>query len=205
MPRKPRDERPGYHHVVTRGNNKQTIFLTDRDRWSFLVLLDRIAGRYSWDILTYCLMRNHYHLVLRIQEGGLAQGMCELNGTYALYFNAEHGRENHVFGRRYWSDVAKTDEHLLNAIRYVVQNPRRQGAKGPLESHPWTSYRAAIGREFGLARFARDELLELFGPDPARAIPAFMLFCEDPAPPRHDSNGPVRCRAPVRDARPGAT
>ena len=140
-------------------------------------------------------MRNHYHLVLRISEG-LAQGMRELNGVYAKYFNGEHGRMNHLFGRRYWSECTTTEAHLKNAIRYVVQNPRRAGARGPLEVHPWTSYRASIADEFGLGSFARDELLGLFGTAPATAIPAFMAFCEEPAPPRGD-----RCLAPARNAR----
>lgn len=196
MARKPRDQRPGYHHVVSRGNNKQTIFLSDVDRVSFLALLDRVAERNDWDILTYCLMRNHYHLVLRIGSGGLAEGMRELNGVYALYFNSEHDRINHLFGRRYWSELTKSDEHLRNAVRYVIQNPRRAGAQGPLEMHPWTSYRATIGHGSILSRFARDEVLELFGREPANAVQAFAEFCEQPAPPR-----PTRGQAPIRKLR----
>jgi len=200
MPRRPRDQRPGYHHVVTRGNNKQTIFLTDVDRVSFLVLLERVAARNAWDILTYALMRNHYHLVLRVGRSGLSGGMRELNGLYALYFNSEHGRIDHLFGRRYWSELARTDEHLKNAIRYVVQNPRRAGARGPLETHPWTSYRASIGLESPLGCFARDELLELFAPDPSIAVAAFTDFCEQPSPPR-----PERFQAPIRQRRVSVT
>lgn len=195
MARGRRDERPGYHHISTRGNNKQTIFLGDGDRLSFLALLDLVAVRHQWRILTFCLMRNHYHLVLRVEDG-LAQGMRELNGVYAKYFNGEHGRTNHLFGRRYWSECTETEAHLKNAIRYVVQNPRRAGANGPLESHSWTSYRASIGSDFGLGAFARDELLSLFGTSPATAVPAFMAFCEEPAPPRDGG-----CLAPVPTAR----
>ncbi len=200
MARKPRDQRPGYHHVVSRGNNKQRIFLTDVDRVSFLTLLDRVAERYHWDILTYCLMRNHYHLALRVRTNGLGDGMRELNGVYALYFNTEHERINHLFGRRYWSELTKTDEHLRNAVRYVVQNPRRAGARGPLEAHPWTSYPATIGHGSMLGRFARDELLELFGREPSSAVPAFMAFCEQPSPPR-----PTRGQAPLRKRRVALT
>jgi putative transposase len=195
MARGLRDERPGYHHISTRGNNKQTIFLNDGDRGSFLALLELVAVRHHWRILTFCLMRNHYHLVLRVSDG-LAQGMRELNGVYAKYFNGEHGRINHLFGCRYWSEFTETEAHLKNAVRYVVQNPRRAGAKGPLESHPWTSYGASIGNDFGLQAFARDELLALFGTAPASAVAAFTSFCEEPAPPRDE-----RCLAPARKAR----
>jgi REP element-mobilizing transposase RayT len=183
MARKARDERPGYHHVVTRGNNKQTIFLTDHDRLTFMELLGMLATKFNWDILAYCLMRNHYHLVLRVHDS-LARGMRDLNGFYAVYFNAEHGRINHLFGKRYWNEFTETDEHLKNAIRYVIQNPRRAGAHGPLSSHPWTSYRPSIGETFGPARFARDDVLGLFGPSPAVALRAFVSFCDEPAPSR---------------------
>lgn len=183
MPRRARDERLGYHHVVTRGNNKQTTFLTNHDRVTFLGLLEMCATRHHWTIIAYCLMRNHYHLVLRIEEG-LARGMRDLNGFYALYFNHEHGRINHLFGKRYWSEFTETEAHLKNAIRYVIQNPRRAGAKGALRDHPWTSYRASVGDEFGPRRFDRSELLELFGRDPATAQAAFVAFCDEPAPPR---------------------
>lgn len=169
--------------MVSRGNNKQRIFLSDSDRLAFLALLNLVAARHGWHILAYCLMRNHYHLVLRTESGNLSQGMWELNLVYARYFNAEHGRIDHLFGKRYWSEFLD-DGHLRNAIRYVIQNPRRAGARGLLEAHAWTSYRPSIGYEFALQRFARDELLALFGPSPRRAVAAFMAFCEQPAPPR---------------------
>lgn len=196
MAHKLRDERPGYHHVGTRGNNKQTIFLDDRDRACFLTMLDRIAERHDWHILGYSLMRNHYHLVLRVEEAGLARGMCELNTGYATTFNANHGRSNHLFGRRYWNDIAKDDAHLKNVLRYVLQNPRRAGAQGPLESHPWTSYQATVGTTFGLGRFARNELLALFGDNPLQAIASFNAFCDEPAAPRDDPAGHARRQPP---------
>ena len=177
MSYKRRDERAGYHHVVTRGNNKQRIFLSHRDRREFLRQLDRVATKHHWEILAYCLMRNHYHLVLRVTDRGLAAGMCELNGAYSRGFNLAHKRINHLFGKRYWSEYLD-ENHLLNAIRYVVQNPRRAGARGALEAHAWTSYRAAIGLARSFARFARDELLTLFGATPADGLAKFVAFCE---------------------------
>jgi hypothetical protein len=122
-------------------------------------------------------MRNHYHLVIRVTDGGLARGMCEINGAYSLHFNRAHSRINHLFGKRYWNEYLD-EKHLLNAIRYVVQNPRRAGAPGPLEAHAWTSYRAAIGLALAFGRFARDELLGLFASTPAAAIEKFVAFCE---------------------------
>ena len=90
-------------------------------------------------------MDNHYHLVLRVGEHGLARGMCELNTACALNYNARHGRINHLFGKRYWNRCLRTDATVVNALRYVVQNPRRAGGTRPLEAYVWASYAATIG------------------------------------------------------------
>lgn len=201
-----RNEEVGYHHVGIRGNNKQRIYVNDDDRDLFLLMLDRKAAKFDWHVLAYALMRNHYHLVLRTGDLGLASGMRELNTGYAITFNATYGRSNHLFGRRYWNDPSTSTEHLTNVVRYVLQNPRRAGAPGPLESHRWTSYRASIGLDFGLARFARDELLGLFGPDPATAVAAFREFCEEPvSAPDGDTSGHGGWQSPAQVARETVT
>lgn len=172
-----RDESPGYHHVVARGNNKRDIFLDDHDRKYFCVRLDIVARKYGWTILAYCLMENHFHLILGVGEQGLARGMCELNSSYAVTFNARHGRINHLFGKRYWNRRMRTDVSVLNAVRYVVQNPRRAGGSRPLEAYAWSSYAATIGLAHAAVNLARDELLPLFGSTPERAIDWFRTFC----------------------------
>ena len=186
MGQKLRDESPGYHHVVTRGNNKRVIYLDDRDRWFFCITVERIAAKYGWTVIAYCLMKNHYHLVLRVDERGLAKGMGELNTAYAVHFNTNHGRINHLFGKRYWNRRLRTDGSLINAVRYVVQNPQRAGKSGPLEGHAWTSYAATIGQAFSAIRIDRDELLELFGRTPEKAVEEFVRFCAETVPPDHD-------------------
>jgi putative transposase len=180
-----RDEAPGYHHVITRGNNKRKIFEVDRDRSFFCLTIDRIALKYGWTVLAYVLMDNHYHLVISVGERGLSAGMCELNTAYAVWFNQEHGRVNHLFGKRYWNRRLRTEASLFNAIRYVIQNPRRAGESGPLEAHIWTSYAATIGLAFAAIRLARDEVLAFFGQSPERAIQRFIEVCEEPVPRDH--------------------
>jgi putative transposase len=186
-----RDESPGYHHVVTRGNNKRTIFKANRDRRFFCMTVDRIALKNGWTVLAYVLMDNHYHLVISVGERGLSAGMCELNTAYAVWFNQEHGRVNHLFGKRFWNRPLRTEASLFNAIRYVIQNPRRAGELGPLEAHIWTSYTATIGLAFAEIRLARDEVLAFFGRTPERAIQRFREVCEEPVP-----RDPVRWQPP---------
>jgi putative transposase len=186
-----RDERPGYHHVITRGNNKRVIYKVDEDRWFFCITLDRIAKKHGWTVLAYCLMKNHYHLVLSVGDRGLAAGMCELNTAYALGFNSRHGRVNHLFGKRYWNRRIKTDASLMNAVRYVVQNPRRAGGSKPLEAYVWTSYAATIGLAFARIKLARDEVLAFFGQTPERGVEEFRNFCTATG-----FSGPVRRQPP---------
>ena len=172
-----RDESPGYHHVVTRGNNKRTIYVDDRDRLYFCLSVTRIAEKYGWTVLAYCLMDNHYHLLISVGEKGLAAGMCELNGGYAQMFNAWHGRVNHLFGKRYWNRRIKSEASLWNVVRYIVQNPRRAGVAKTIEGYRWSSYSATIGLGVADLALARDEVLRFFGRVQETAIEMFRIFC----------------------------
>jgi REP element-mobilizing transposase RayT len=191
MAYKLRDESPGFYHVVSRGNNKRPIFVDDHDRLVFLIRLNRVATKYGWEIFAYCLMDNHYHLVMRIGERGMSQGMCELNFGYALAFNARHGRINHLFGRRYWSDGLRTDARLLNACRYTLLNPVRAGISNRPGRYMWSSYRATIGLALSNVRLAADELLQLFGRHRSVSIASFVRFCDE-----SDETGHVRWQPP---------
>jgi len=182
----PRDESPGYHHVVTRGNNKRVIYEDTRDRRFFCLTVDRIAEKYGWTIIAYCLMRNHYHLIIRVREKGLSAGMCELNTAYAIHFNVWHGRINHLFGKRFWSRRLRSEGAFFNAVRYVIRNPVLDGGKRPLESYRWTSYAATIGLAVADMKLARDELLEFYGLTPREAIAEFRESCSRPVPRGHE-------------------
>jgi putative transposase len=174
---KHRDESPGPHHVVTRGNNRRTIYEDDADRWYFCRHVDRVAKKHGWTILAFALMRNHYHLVIVVGDRGLAAGMCELNTGYAVQYNGRHGRVNHLFGKRYFSRFLRTDATVINTLRYVVQNPRRAGGRQPLEAYVWTSYAATIGLAWSCMKLDAHAALRYFGSDPARAVQEYRAFC----------------------------
>jgi putative transposase len=188
---KHRVELPGYYHVTARGNNKRPIFLDDHDRKLFIVLLNRVATRYGWTIFAFCLMGNHYHLVMRIDDRGMSKGMCELNGTYALLFNVKYERVNHLFGKRYWSDEIESDDRFLGACRYVVRNPVRASLVQSPDAYVWSSYQATVGIALGRVRVAVDELLSRLGRNRPAAIASFRQLCDGP-----DESGHVRWQPP---------
>lgn len=131
--------------MMCRGNDKQYIFLARSDRLSFLRLLDQVALDCRWDVFTYCLMNNHFHLVVGTPATTLAVGMKMLNGVYTQLFNARHSRVGHLYQGRYVSKRIEKDEYLLSLERYVLQNPVRAGLCREVASWEWSSYRATAG------------------------------------------------------------
>jgi putative transposase len=188
----PRLEAPyGYYHVVTRGNNRQPIYADDVDRQRFLSILGRVARRYGWLFYAYCLMDNHYHLVMQIADAGLSRGMCELNTGHAITFNLRHGRINHLFGRRFWSDLIRTDAYMLEACRYVLQNPIRAGLCATCDEWKWSSYPATVGSARAEPFLAVPAVLDFVSPRSADQVARFRDFCGTIVPSRQRLAGQV--------------
>jgi REP element-mobilizing transposase RayT len=179
MPRQPRIEIPGgFYHVGTRGNNSQAIYFGNETRRLFLSLLAGVARRYGWRVYAYCLMTNHYHLVVQIADAGLSQGMCRLNGRYALMANGLAARRDHLFGERFWSAAIETDEYLLECCRYIVLNPERAGICDARQ-WTWSSHRAALGIDLPQPCLALGDLHRHFGSRPSRAVAAYADYVHD--------------------------
>lgn len=170
MPRKPRHVEPGgYYHVTSRGNNRGAIQLDAIDCVSWESRLARVVSEFRWKVLAFVLMTNHFHLVLRLPELGLSEGMQMLNGEYAKEFNRRHGRENHLFGRRFWSKQIRSDAHLIQSIAYNDLNPLRGGLVERPEDYRFSSHAPLIGLREPPPFLAVDEVLGLFPLQPAKA------------------------------------
>jgi putative transposase len=125
---KPRLEFAGaFYHVTNRGNARETIFQDDYDYAAFLRELSKVVPRYGWLVHGFCLIPNHYHLLVETPEPNLGRGMLRLNGAYARGHNVRHERVGHVFQGPYDAKLVETDEHLLGVCRYVARNPCRAG------------------------------------------------------------------------------
>ena len=131
--------RSGFYHVISRGVNKQVLFENASDFNKYLTLLKMTLAEYSILCIAYCLMENHVHLLLRDPEGELSRFMHKLHSRYALYFNIKYGRTGHLFQERYKSEPIETDQYLLAAFRYILQNPEKAGI-APADMYRWNSY-----------------------------------------------------------------
>ncbi len=135
------------YHITSRGNEKKAVFKGDQDRINFLNTLQHVNRRYNWICHAYCLMDNHYHLLIETPDGNLSIGMRQLNGVYTQLFNKLHGRAGHLFQGRYKSILIQKDSHLLEVCRYVVLNPVRAKMVEKPSEWKWSSYRATAGAE----------------------------------------------------------
>ena len=151
------------YHVTSRGNARRSIFKDDKDRWMLLNILEEVNDRYHWLCHAYCLMNNHYHLVIETPEGNLSKGMRQLNGIYTMRFNRAHGSVGHVFQGRYKAILIQKESHLLEVCRYVVLNPLRAKVVEVPERWRWSSYRATAGVERGHPCLTKDWILGQFG------------------------------------------
>jgi putative transposase len=117
------------------------IFLDDDDRAIFLALLGLVVVRFGWVVEGYCLMGNHYHLVVRTPEANISEGMQMLNGRYAMLFNAKYGYGGHLFGGRFKCRVVSDEDDLAGLLTYVEHNPVRHRNCATALAWPWSSAR----------------------------------------------------------------
>jgi putative transposase len=146
MARPLRIEFPGaVYHVTSRGNAKGMIFDDEQDRHEFLDILGSVVKKHRWLCHAYCLMGNHYHLLLETTEGNLSRGMRQLNGVYTQAFNRRHKRPGHLFQGRYKAILVEKDSYLLALCRYIVLNPVAAEMVEAPEDWLWSSYQATVG------------------------------------------------------------
>jgi REP element-mobilizing transposase RayT len=168
------------YHLGSRGNRGCTIYEDDLERLVFLRLLGLAVRRFRWTCHTYCLMSNHYHLLIQLEQGGLSEGVQLLNSSFAAFSNRRHGYVGqHLFRNRFWSEMIESEEHLLETARYIVLNPVRAGICNVPEEWTWSGYRACAGLDFAPSFLAATTHLGFFGKTPSAARRAYRRFVRD--------------------------
>lgn len=186
MPRRARTELAGgIHHVWQRGNNRRAIFLDLQDRLLFLKLLRESTRKRSWRCLAYCLMDNHFHLVIETPAPTLGLGMRDIGSRYAQRFNQRHTTGGgHLFQARFGSKLTTGTDQLAQLLRYVARNPVRAGMCAAPHEWRWSSHAALISNAphplLGVSRLAA--LLEPFGGRPGAR---YARLFEPDGPLRH--------------------
>jgi putative transposase len=188
MARPLRIEYPGaFYHITTRGNERKTIFHDEKDREQFLLYLETAKQRYSAVFHVYCLMNNHYHLLLETPLGNLSTIMRHINGAYTTYYNVRGQRAGHLFQGRYKAIVVDVNEYAGELSRYIHLNPVRAKIVTKPEEYKWSSYRSYIGQERPLKWLTVDFILGYFGDRAKAAQKEYRNFVDSMVGKRYES------------------
>jgi REP-associated tyrosine transposase len=176
----PRDFDPGaIYHLTVRGSNKRDIVETDLDCTIWIQLVGAQAVTRGWVVYAYCLMTNHYHLVLVAPHNDISAGMQRINTDFSRRVNALHGESAHRLKNRFGAKHVRDESHLLQVVRYVDLNPVRAGMKAFPEDHRWSSYRALGGLDPAPSFLAVDETLMLYGSDRQRGRESYCEYVRE--------------------------
>lgn len=179
MARSLRIEFPGaYYHVTSRGNEQREIFKSQRDREKFLDYLGTATERYGAAIHAYCLMTNHYHLLVETPAGNLSHIMRHVNGAYTTYYNVKRKRSGHLFQGRYKAILVEADAYATELSRYIHLNPVRARMVARPEEYLWSSYRSYIAHSQTPNWLKSEFILSCFGGS-REAHARYRAFVED--------------------------
>ena len=168
-----------FYHITSRGNARQDIFLDQADRLQFLEYLPQCIDRYHWRCHAYCLMGNHYHLLVETLLPTLSRGMRHLNGSYTQSYNRRYHRVGHLFQGRYKAILVQKDSYLLELARYIVLNPVRAGMVRSAREWPWSSHRAMAGEITPPDWLTTELVLGHFGRRHDKAVQGYRRFVSE--------------------------
>jgi len=168
---------PGaFYHITSRGNERKAVFKSKHDRTKFLEYLGSATERYGAIIHVYCLMDNHYHLLLETPSANLPQIMRHINGAYTTYFNVKRDRSGHLFRGRYKAILVEKGEYVKELSRYIHLNPVRANMVALPEEYEWSSYNQYVGQKEPEVWLARGFILGYFGKKYATAQKRYKDF-----------------------------
>ena len=178
MARKPREWYPGaFLHVMSRGNRKDVIFRSPQDYAVFLHILKSVREKVPFDLHAFCLMTNHFHLLLGTKEEHVASVMQPLLKNYAKYFNKKYDLVGHLFQGRYTSRLVRNDLYFMEVSRYIHLNPVKAGLVLLAEDYPYSSYQAYINSR-NIRMLDKSRVLSFFGGDNESGIKNYRQFVE---------------------------
>jgi putative transposase len=179
MPRKPRIHYPGaFYHVILRGNAGDPIFFDDRDRYRLYLILQYAVEKFRCRIHAFCLMRNHIHFVMEVDDIPLSRIMQNISLRFTKWINYSQSRTGHLFQGRYKALLIDADAYLLELVRYIHLNPVRAGASADPGDYPWTGHNGYLGKEL-IPWLTTDFVLSMLSPRVEPARKAYVSFVRD--------------------------
>lgn len=174
MPRAAREKsKTGIYHIIQRGVNRQTIFEEDEDRKKFIEIIGRYQEVGGQKLFAYCLMDNHFHLLLREADEPVGKLMKRISSSYVNWYNSKYSRCGHLFQERFKSEAVENDGYFLTVLRYIHRNPVKAGIVAAIEDYPWSSY----GEYLGASQFVDTEFaLSMFGEALQEAVARFRGY-----------------------------
>lgn len=167
------------YHITSRGDRRENIYEDDSDRHEFLSVFTDVCRTYNWVCYAYCLMTNHYHLLVETPDANLSRGMRQLNGVYTQRYNKKHNKVGHLLQGRYQAILVDKDSYLLELSRYIVLNPVRACmVKNPAD-WPWSSYCATQGASQPPEWLSSDSILSVFAKRRSMAVNRYGEFVKD--------------------------
>jgi putative transposase len=151
-----------WYHVMNRGRRGEDIFLDRKDYCQFIEILNETAKIWKLRIAAYCLMPNHYHLLVQTPNGNLSRCLRHIDGVYTQRFNRAHGIDGPLFRGRYKSILVEADSYLLPLVRYIHRNPLNAGLTKTLAGYAWSSHRGYLSNAENDRWLYNEFILSLF-------------------------------------------
>ncbi|MCM3636665.1 transposase [Sporosarcina luteola] len=169
----------GYFHVTMRGNNRQAIFQTDEDKWNLMRAFEYAYDKYSYNVVAYCIMSNHYHLLIQ-SEVELSKIMACINRRYSDYYAKRYDHVGRIYEKRYFSKLANGPRAILDISSYIHRNPIETTVQkvNSLEDYPHSSFSYYADAKKEPPRFLHTDLVRTFLPKPFDTTnKAYYLYC----------------------------
>lgn len=183
MSRPLRIEYPGaWYHVMNRGRRREDIFLSRHDYDAFVQILQETAEAWNLKVSAYCLMANHYHLLVQTPDGNIARCMRHLNGVYTQRFNRHHGKDGQLFRGRYKAVLIDADNYLLEVLRYIHRNPLQAGITASLQDFEWSSHHGYLTRDSKWDWLHKEILLSMLSTKESKRRSAYIDLVTNGSP-----------------------
>lgn len=175
-----------WYHVMNRGRRGDEIFSEDKDYVAFIDLLKEIVEDYNVKVSAYCLMSNHYHLLVQTPDSNISRAMRHLNGVYTQRYNRIHHCDGQLFRGRYKAILVEADSYLMELLRYVHRNPLEAGLVDNLQKYNWSSHKGYLSKATKWDWLYKKFVLSLFSEDHAESIRLYKQFVTKEVP--HEIN-----------------